>query len=255
MRNNICTITLPSLNGGLNMSEPPYLIADNQSPDMLNVWYKNNMLSKRPGQVVALSFNETVHRISGVFNGCRVVHAGKKLYRWNEAGTKNYKGVFNPTAGYTPPPVWLTVAVGDYFTATAAGQAGGESYAAGDKAIYADQIITTTVIVTASEGKITTEDDISVVVTAADVEGSPLRFIIQAEKDNTAAGIAASIRSALSANTALAALYTVGGTDASVMLKKTAPDVYDNTLNISIEPGTYKEIEKKTKARSYAITL
>lgn len=248
MRNSISTITLPSLNGGLNTSEPPYLIADNQSPDMLNVWYKNNTLSKRPGQAVALTFNANVHRISNVFNGCRVVHAGTKLYKWNEAGTKNYKGAFDPKTGYPPPPVWLAVAVGDYFTATAAGQVGGESYSAGDKAVYADQIITATVIVTADEGKITAADNISVVVTAANIEGSPLSFDIPVVKDDTSPTIAAKIRSALSADTALTFRYTVGGEGASITLKKTVPDVYDNTFNISITRGTCPELEEKPAA-------
>lgn len=249
MRNITNTITLPSLNGGLNMSDPPYLIADNQSPDMLNVWYKNNTLSKRPGQVVALAFNETVHRISNVYNGFRVVHAGDKLYKWNETGIRNYKGALDFVDNiYPAPPVWLTLAVGDYFIASKAGQIGEESYSAGDKAVYADQIITTEVVVTADEGKITKPGSAAIKVTASGIEGSPLSFSIPAEEDDTAAVIAAKIRTALSENTALSLLYTVGGTDASITLKKTVPDIYDNSLNIIIDNEACGEIEKKAEA-------
>lgn len=103
-------------------------------------------------------------------------------------------------------------------------------------------------VVTAGEGKITAAGNVVVTVTAADVEESPLSFDIPLAKDDTAAIIAAKIRSALTENTALSSLYTVGGTDASISLKKTVPDIYDNTLNITIDNEACGEIEKKAKA-------
>ena len=37
----IYEISLTDLNGGLNVNDPEYSVADNQSPDMLNMWFKN----------------------------------------------------------------------------------------------------------------------------------------------------------------------------------------------------------------------
>ena len=37
-------ITLPDMSGGLNTRDPEYEIADNQSPDMLNLWFKDKAL-------------------------------------------------------------------------------------------------------------------------------------------------------------------------------------------------------------------
>ena len=75
-------IKLPDINGGINTHDPEYSIEDNQSPDMLNLWYKDKALSKRDGQILALE-QADVYRISGEYNGARVVHAGNALYKWD----------------------------------------------------------------------------------------------------------------------------------------------------------------------------
>lgn len=75
-------IRLPDINGGINTHDPEYSIEDNQSPDMLNLWYKDKALRKRDGQKLEIS-QADVYRISGEFNEARVVHAGSKLYKWD----------------------------------------------------------------------------------------------------------------------------------------------------------------------------
>lgn len=38
------------ISGGLNLTDLEYMLADNQSPKMENMWYHNRVLGKRPGQ-------------------------------------------------------------------------------------------------------------------------------------------------------------------------------------------------------------
>jgi len=81
--NNINEISLPDLNGGLNVNDPEYSVVDNQSPDMLNMWFKGRALVKRDGQTLVVSgLSGEVHRISPLYNGCYAVHAGHCLYKW-----------------------------------------------------------------------------------------------------------------------------------------------------------------------------
>ncbi len=95
-------ITLPDLNGGINTHDPEYGINDNQSPDMLNLWFRDKVLSKRDGQeLVTQGLDGDVYAISGKYNGYQAVHAGEKLYRWDgknviekRGGIEERKGVF-----------------------------------------------------------------------------------------------------------------------------------------------------------------
>jgi len=78
-------VTLPQLDGGLNLQALPYKIEDNQSPAMLNMWYKDKILNKRFGQI------DSVTNLQGpvltiyedAFNGYGVVHAANTLYKWD----------------------------------------------------------------------------------------------------------------------------------------------------------------------------
>lgn len=79
-------ITLPEMNGGINTRDPVYNIADNQSPDMLNIWYRNKALCKRDGQALTVEHAD-VYRISKPYNGFYAVHAGGSLYKWGNDGT------------------------------------------------------------------------------------------------------------------------------------------------------------------------
>jgi hypothetical protein len=74
-------ITLPELSGGLNTRDPEYEINDNQSPDMLNMWYREKALVKRPGQTLYTTL-ANVYKAWDVFGSYRCIHAGTNLYKW-----------------------------------------------------------------------------------------------------------------------------------------------------------------------------
>ncbi len=101
-KSTIREVKLPDLNGGLNVNDPPNGVEDNQSPDMLNMWFKGRALAKRNGQTLAVSsLDGVVHAISPCYNGYYAVHAGGSLYCWrNETvqrirtGLPDHKGVF-----------------------------------------------------------------------------------------------------------------------------------------------------------------
>lgn len=84
---------LPALNGGLNLRDLPQKLNDNQSPDMLNMWFHDRVLSKRWGQeYVTLTTTlgaavtlGTIRGISTEYEGYKCIHAGTKLYKWDEA--------------------------------------------------------------------------------------------------------------------------------------------------------------------------
>ena len=50
-------VSIPQLNGGLNVSVPPHMIQDNQLSDVKNMWYKDGCLQTRPGVTAVNSFN------------------------------------------------------------------------------------------------------------------------------------------------------------------------------------------------------
>lgn len=108
------------------------------------------------------------------------------------------------------------------------------------------QVETATVV-----GTITTAGNAEVIVTAADVTGSPVTLSVAVTLDDTASDVAGKIRTDIAANAAISAYYTVGGTGADVVLthkgtkqytvNNTSVPVYpanDATLNISIDNDT-----------------
>jgi hypothetical protein len=98
------------------------------------------------------------------------------------------------------------------------------------------QVETATVV---AAGGATSSGNLAVTVTAARVTGSPLAFSVALVTgvDTTATLIAAKIRTAFNANTALTAVYTVGGTGADVTLTEKIATNNDGTLNIAIAAG------------------
>ena len=42
-------VTVPALDGGVNLKEAPNLVGDNQLTDARNVWWKDQALRTRPG--------------------------------------------------------------------------------------------------------------------------------------------------------------------------------------------------------------
>jgi len=96
-------------------------------------------------------------------------------------------------------------------------------------------------------GTITASGNASVVVTAAGMTGSPKTIAVAVTNTDTAATWAGKVRTALAADTAVSALFTVGGTTTAISLtrKPTATvngiSFYaadDGTLNISLDNGT-----------------
>lgn len=98
------------------------------------------------------------------------------------------------------------------------------------------QVETATVIAAAGA---TTAGDATVIVTAANLVGSPLTVSVPLLlTDNTAALVATKIRAALTANAAIASIFTVGGATADITLTAKIAIANDPTLNISIANGT-----------------
>lgn len=97
------------------------------------------------------------------------------------------------------------------------------------------QVETATVV--AASGA-TSNGNLAVTVTGARITGSPVAVSVAlTTADNTASLVATKIRAALTANTAIAAVYTVGGTGANVTLTETDPENNDPTLNVAWAAG------------------
>ena len=98
------------------------------------------------------------------------------------------------------------------------------------------QVETATVIAAAGA---TTAGDATVIVTAANLTGSPLTVSVPLIlTDNTASLVATKIRAALTANAAIASIFTVGGATADITLTAKIAIANDPTLNMSIANGT-----------------
>jgi hypothetical protein len=247
MRNaGLSEITLPELNGGLNTRDPETGIADNQSPDMLNLWYKDMALCKRPGQMM-MSLLPDVKRISDPYNGSLAVHAGKRIYRWDGLGAVRYLPEYRKEFRFE---------AGDWFVATLAGTLDGVVYQPGDCMIYnttdnAGQVETATVKTEEggiSAGSVPTDPwTVKVSVTAPELDSEAIVFTVPVTAGDTAAQVAAKIRAALSGASVdaekLKAVYSVGGGDdassgqSTVTLTRRIPDRKDDLLNIAIVNG------------------
>ena len=95
------------------------------------------------------------------------------------------------------------------------------------------QVETATVV-----GTITTAGAGKVVVTSTGMAGSPLTIAIPGlEVEDDAAAIAGKIRAVLAANATIKGKFTVGGTDAAVVLTAKAKAANDDNLNIAISDG------------------
>jgi hypothetical protein len=100
------TITLQNLFGGLNLHEDPTHVSASQSPDMLNMWYRDGMLKKRAGQTKV--FNPvaggtgTVWFYDKLFHGLVVYAAGTSICYFNpsatSSGVKKVSGITLPSS-------------------------------------------------------------------------------------------------------------------------------------------------------------
>ena len=236
------------LGGGLNAAEPQDRIADNQSPDMKNLWYKEGALVKRPGQRPAVAnLGGSVHNISAVFDGFCVVHAGTRFYRWDEAGAKYYKGEFSPASGRYP----ASPEEGSVYIAADSGTIDGDHYEKGDRAIYYPAYAQTGTA--RVRGSVSAAGTAVVTVTAKSVEGSPLVITAALEAGDAAETAAEKIRRALRDSSALAGVFEAGGSGTQIILKRGARETYDETLNIGIKNGTCDGLEET--AESYGRTM
>lgn len=92
-------------------------------------------------------------------------------------------------------------------------------------------------------GSITASGNASVVVTAAGMTGSPKTISVAVLNGDTASAWATKVRTALAADTAVDALFTVGGSTTAISLTRKANSVgfypaNDATLNIALDNGT-----------------
>jgi hypothetical protein len=88
-------------------------------------------------------------------------------------------------------------------------------------------------------GTITASGNATVIVTGARITSSPITLSVAVLNGDTASAWAAKVRTALAANTAIAALYDVGGSTTAITLTdKYAIYANDGTLNISLDNGT-----------------
>ena len=87
-------------------------------------------------------------------------------------------------------------------------------------------------------GQVTTAGDMSVIVTGTGITGSPVTVTVPVKLHDTELGIAQRARNAVAANSAISALYTVGGTNDKLTLTKTTPGANVSDLNIEIANGT-----------------
>lgn len=87
--NKTYSVNFPELNGGLNLRDADYLLKANESPYMLNLWWKDGMLQCRPGQeeiATAVDTGEpersgvTVAAYADTFYDHAFVHIGRVMY-------------------------------------------------------------------------------------------------------------------------------------------------------------------------------
>ena len=100
------------------------------------------------------------------------------------------------------------------------------------------QVETATVAIDGPTNLITTAGNAAVIVTAAGMTGSPLTLSVAVNKGDTASIVAAKIRNAFNANSAITDMFMVGGVDQYVILTQVHPTGNDATLNINIADDT-----------------
>ena len=97
-------ITLQNLHGGLNLHEDPTHVAPNQSPDMLNMWYRDGMLKRRAGQTKVFDSvaggSGTVWFYDKLFHGLVVYVAGTSICYFDPA---NLSGGIHTVSGTSIP--------------------------------------------------------------------------------------------------------------------------------------------------------
>ena len=88
------------------------------------------------------------------------------------------------------------------------------------------------------EGTITFAGDLSVVVTAEDMDNSPITLSVAVDVDDTASIVAGKIRDAMEEDDDIAGIFNIGGTDSDIVLTFKVKAENDSTINIAISNGT-----------------
>lgn len=82
--------------GGVNLKDLEYEQEPNQSPNVLNMMYRNGSFCKRYGQEYYHDFGDTIYNV-GYFKDDIITHAGTKIYKGTEViatGISAKKGLF-----------------------------------------------------------------------------------------------------------------------------------------------------------------
>ena len=82
--------------GGLNLFDLEFEQEVNQSPDMLNMMYRNGTFGKRYGQSVYRYFDDIIYAMT-TFNGNEIIHSGTHIYSGEDSIADNIpqkKGAF-----------------------------------------------------------------------------------------------------------------------------------------------------------------
>ena len=79
-------VNFPRLDGGLNTWELDYRLKDNESPEMVNLLWKDGALCSRDGQayLTTETLGKTRSAYDGEFYGSMFFHNGNKLYRYDQ---------------------------------------------------------------------------------------------------------------------------------------------------------------------------
>lgn len=82
----------PNLAGGLCLEDLEMKLFDNQASTMLNMWYRERVLSKRYGQEyineTPASSSPVYQAYKGKYKGYKIYHSGTKLYKMADDGTE-----------------------------------------------------------------------------------------------------------------------------------------------------------------------
>jgi len=87
-------------------------------------------------------------------------------------------------------------------------------------------------------GTVTGDGNATVIVTAANMDGSPVTVSVAVLNGDTASAVGGKIRTALAADATVGDFFTVSGSTTSVVLTVKSARANDATLNISIANGT-----------------
>ena len=65
-------VTIPKLDGGVNLKDAPHLVEDNQLTDICNMWWKDQALRTRPGLMTdaekCVDIGERIGTDTGYYN-------------------------------------------------------------------------------------------------------------------------------------------------------------------------------------------